>query len=268
VGNPGQSRHDLVASEVITLTAVSPVGVGVTYLWEILDKAGSSAVLSGTTGASVTVGPDVDVVQPCAFLVRCTANDSGTITVTERIASVRTAVGSLRLPLFHETAPGTAKLSSHTADLSTDNAIYVDRAGLGAPEQNWRGWAEWAYEVTLAVAAGGGGGGAPQYTVRLVAATTTAVFGEVLLCSAPFPSPDPSAAYVVDLPALGAADAGKVVIIKLGDNSPAVTITSDPADTIEGALSYLLSVTLGAVQLVAFDSGGPGPYGWVIVGGY
>lgn len=160
-GTAGQSRHDLVPGEVITLVATAPTGGGVTYAWEILDKVGSAAVLSSTTGLSVTIGLAGAITQPCAFLIRLTANDNGTITVTERIASVRSAVGGLRAPLFPETAPTTNRLNANTPDSSTDNAVYADRAGLGASGQNWRGWGEWAYEVILAIESAFGSGGPP-----------------------------------------------------------------------------------------------------------
>lgn len=161
-GTPGRSRHDLIPGEVITLVATSPTGGGVTYTWEILDKVGSTAVLSATTGASVTIGLAGAITQPCAFLIRLTANDGGNVTVTDRIASVRSLVAGLRAPLFPETAPTTNKLSANTPDSSTDNADYANRAGLGASGQNWRGWGEWAYEVVLAVEAAFGGGGPPS----------------------------------------------------------------------------------------------------------
>jgi len=156
VGVAGHSRHDLIVGEVITLTATTPSGGGVTYTWEIIDKVGSSATLSSTTGTTVTIGNAGAIAQACAFLVRCTSNDAGTVDYVDRIASVRLTTSGLRLPVFSETAPQSSRLNSHTADSSTDNAVYTDRAGLGAAEQNWRGWAEWAYEVALAVEAASG----------------------------------------------------------------------------------------------------------------
>lgn len=161
-GTDGQSRHDLIPGEVITLVATAPTGPGITYTWEILDKAGSTAVLSATTGISVSIGLAAAITQPCAFLIKLTVNDNGTVTETVRIASVRTLSTALRLPLFPETAPTSGRLNSNTPDQSTDNAYYPNRAGTGAAGQNWRGWSEWAYELTLAVeAAAGGGGGGP-----------------------------------------------------------------------------------------------------------
>lgn len=134
-----------------------------------------------------------------------------------------------------------------------------------------RGWAADVNRILREVqafmdAGGGGGGGAPQYTVTITDGTgsPTAAFGGVLLCA----FATPGGAYVVDLPAIGPGDAGKVAVIKVADNSPAITITPDPADSIEGASTYLLSAAFGAVQLVAFDVGGPGPYGWTIVGSH
>lgn len=158
-GTPGVSRHDLVAGEVITLTATGPVGAGVTYEWEILDKVGSNAVLSGTTGTSVTIGNAGLIVQPCAFRVLLTATLNGVVTRTVRLMSVVTSNLGLRLPLFGETAPFPNTLAVHSTDLSEDNAVYADRAGLGVMEQNWRGYAEWLYLLTMAVESGGGGGG-------------------------------------------------------------------------------------------------------------
>lgn len=166
-GTDGQSRHDLIPGEVITLVATAPTGPGITYTWEILDKAGSTAVLSATTGISVSIGLAAAITQPCAFLIKLTVNDNGTVTETVRIASVRTLSTALRLPLFPETAPTSGRLNSNTPDQSTDNAYYPNRAGTGAAGQNWRGWSEWAYELTLAVeaAAGGGGGTGLRYHI-------------------------------------------------------------------------------------------------------
>lgn len=148
-GTPGVARHDLVPGEVITLVATSPIGPGVTYSWEILDKVGSPAVLSSPTGASVTIGPNSDVTQPCAFRIRLTADDNGIVTTQTRIASVRTANAQLRIPLFAESAPAASTLAANDPSASDDNAVYTNRAGLGSSAQNWRGWAEWAYELTL-----------------------------------------------------------------------------------------------------------------------
>ena len=156
-GTPGESRHDLVPGEVITLVATSPIGAGVTYTWELLDKVGSGAVLSVTTGSSVTIGPAGQINQPSSFLVKLTTNVGGTITEDIRIESIRTASAGLRIPLFPETAPAANRLGLNNPDLSTDNAFYPNRSGTGTGQKNWRGWAEWAYELTLAVEAGGGG---------------------------------------------------------------------------------------------------------------
>lgn len=150
-GTPGESRHDLVPGEVITLVATSPSGAGVTYTWELLDKVGTSAALSGTTGATVTIGPALDVTQPCAFLIKLVTSSLGLTSEDVRIASVRTASLGLRTPLFPETAPADNTLSVNDPALSTDNAQYADRAGTGTSGQNWRGWAEWAWELTQAV---------------------------------------------------------------------------------------------------------------------
>lgn len=169
VGIPGRTRHDLVAGEIITLVATSPTGPGVSYEWEILDKAGSSATLSASTGASVTIGNAGAITRPSSFLVQLTANDNGVITVDSRIASVRTENASLRIPLFPESAPQSGTLSSNIPDLSHDNASYANRAGTGASGQNWRGWAEWAYEITVALDAAAGGTGINELTGDVIA---------------------------------------------------------------------------------------------------
>lgn len=158
-GVAGRARHDLIAGEIITLTATSPApGAGITFAWEILDKVNTAAVLSASSGQSVTIGNAASILQPCAFRVRLTVNDNGTITRTTRVFSVRTARG-LRVPLFGEDAPSTNTLALNDPDLSVDNALYSNRAGLGSG-QNWRGWAEWAWEVVQAIDAGGAPSGA------------------------------------------------------------------------------------------------------------
>lgn len=156
-GTAGRSRHDLVPGEVITLTATSPApGAGVTFSWEILDKRGSVATLSASSGTSVTVGLADAIASPCSFLIEMTANDNGVITRTRRIASVRTTNTGLRVPVFPETAPDGNKLALNDPNLSTDNANYSNRSGLGS-SQNWAGWAEWAWELVNAVESLGGG---------------------------------------------------------------------------------------------------------------
>ena len=157
-GTSNVSRHDLVVGEIISLVATSPTGPGITYSWEILDKVGSAAVLSAATGISTSIGPFAQILSPCAFLIRLTVNDNGNVTTVDRIASVRTTALGVRVPLFPETAPVSNTLGSNNPDSSTDNAVYTNRAGTGVAEKNWRGWAEWAYEIALAVEAGGGGG--------------------------------------------------------------------------------------------------------------
>lgn len=159
-GTAGQSRHDCVAGEVISLVATLPApGTGVTHTWEILDKVGSVASLTATTGTTVDIGSaGGQVTEPCSFLVKLIGNDNGTITETTRVVSVRGVSTGLRTPLFPETAPTTGTLSANDPDLSTDNSVYSDRAGLGSSGQNWRGWAEWAWEIVeyLENTAGGG----------------------------------------------------------------------------------------------------------------
>lgn len=159
LGTEDQSRHDLVAGEVIVLTATSPVDPGTTFSWELLDKRGCAAVLSGATGTSVTIGPSGFITAPCAFLIEMTANvgGSGQLIKTRRIASVRTAVANLRVPVFPESAPETQTLALNDPNRSTDNAVYADRSGLGVTEQNPFGWSEWAWEIVNAIESGGGG---------------------------------------------------------------------------------------------------------------
>lgn len=164
VGVAGRSRHDLIAGEVITLVATSPApGAGITFTWEIIDKRGSAAALSATTGTTVTIGPALGVVQPCSFLIELKVNDNGNITKERRIASVRTATAQLRLAVFPETAPEAATLNLNDPANSTDNALYINRSGVGATEQNPFGWSEWAYELVLAVEAAAGGGAPLTY---------------------------------------------------------------------------------------------------------
>lgn len=163
MGVAGQSRHDLVPGEIITLTATSPTpGAGVTYAWEVIAKVGSTATLSSSSGQVVTLGIAALITQPCAFLIELTANDNGTVTKTRRICSVRTLNGQLRVPVFVETSPDANKLSLNDPDLSTDNALYADLFGLGTPGQNWAGWAQWAWELVLGVESAIGSSGPPS----------------------------------------------------------------------------------------------------------
>jgi len=152
VGTPGESRHDLVPGEGIALVATSPLaGPGITYTWELLDRVGSGAVLAAATGPTVSIGPSVAIAQPCAFLIKLVVNDNGAISEDVRIASVRTASLGLRTPLFPESAATANRLALNDPDRSTDNAVYPNRSGTGITEKNWRGWAEWAWELTNAV---------------------------------------------------------------------------------------------------------------------
>jgi hypothetical protein len=152
---PGQgvldrSRHDLIAGEIITLVVPSPAP-GATYTWEIIDKIGSTATLSSTSGTSVTIGNAAAVVAFCGFLVELTETIGTAVSRKRRIASVRSTNTGIRPIFFAETATKTDKLDSNSPANSTDNALYSDRAGLGDAEQNWRGWAEAIYEMALAV---------------------------------------------------------------------------------------------------------------------
>lgn len=157
-GTTDQSRHDLVAGEIITLTAISPTGPGVSYAWELIDKVGSNAVLSGTTGLSVTIGDAGDIVAPCGFLIRLTVNDNGTVRVAERECTVRAPVTGLRPLMFGERSSKTNRFSSNDPDLSTDNAQYGDLAGTGLSGQNWRGYAQPYWEMLQVIEGLSGGG--------------------------------------------------------------------------------------------------------------
>lgn len=153
-GTPGESRHDLVAGETIALVATSPApGPGITYTWELLDRVGSGAILLSPTGPTAAIGPPTSVTQPCAFLIKLVVNNNGSISEDVRIASVRTAALGLRTPLFPESAATANRLTLNDPDKSTDNAVYSNRSGTGVTEKNWRGWAEWAWELTNAVEA-------------------------------------------------------------------------------------------------------------------
>lgn len=158
-GTPGESRHDLVAGSVISLVALDPApGPGVTHNWEIIDKVGSTATLTAAIGTTVDIGPSGAIVQPCTFEVELTADDNGTVTTIKRICSVRTALQGLRYPMFGELAPISNKLGLNDPDVSTDNALYADLAGLGSAAKNWRSYAEWAKEMVDALESVGGGG--------------------------------------------------------------------------------------------------------------
>lgn len=150
-GTPGRSRIDLVAAQTVTLTATDPApGAGVSYAWEILDKAGTGATLSAASGTSVTISSG-SIVAPCTILVRLTATDNGTVTYTDRKLAVPAPLSGVILPVFGESAPSGQKLSSNTPDSSTDNAVYADRGGTGITEQNWRGWTEVLHKIAVAV---------------------------------------------------------------------------------------------------------------------
>lgn len=168
-GIAGRARHDLVVSHVVTLTATDPVTDGTTYAWEILDKVNSATLFPGAlltaTGISTTLSLGAEA--PCAFFIQLTATEpNGTVTTTERVLSVVTPATRLRVPLFREKSVAANKLGAHVDDSSTDNALYTDLAGLGTPEQNWRGWAEWAYEIVQAIEAAGDGSAAGTFVYR------------------------------------------------------------------------------------------------------
>lgn len=158
----------MVAGEIITLVAMEPAaGDGITYQWEIIDRAGSTSALSATAGASVTIA--AQGAAPFAFLVEMRAYDNEALTGrVRREFGARTPDKGLRLPLFSETADPAARLSARNIPASTDNAVYADRASSGVSEQNWRGWTEFLHEMTLALeAAGSGGGGGVGTTISI-----------------------------------------------------------------------------------------------------
>lgn len=161
-GVAGKARTDLVAGEVITLVATAPVGAGVTYAWELVDVVGSEAALTASTGITVDIGPDSDIVELCGFKVRLTANDGGDVTVTERIFCVRSSVTGLRPLMFAETSPSSQTLAANDPDLSTDNSTYADLAGTGVSGDNWRGYGQAFYEMALVIEGLSGGGYVPS----------------------------------------------------------------------------------------------------------
>jgi hypothetical protein len=165
VGTPGRSRTDLIAGEVIELEATSPLGPSISYTWELSDKTGSAAVLtsaSGLTSDIGAVGGDID--ELASFKIKLTAYDSSTgeLAVSERIACVRSSVTGLRSVLFAETAPASGTLAGNDPDLSTDNSSYVDLAGTGTTGQNWRGYAQWHWELLQVLEGLSGGGYIPS----------------------------------------------------------------------------------------------------------
>lgn len=222
-GVAGRARHDLVPNEIITLVATSPLpGAGVTFSWEILDKRGSAAVLSGTSGTSVSIGINTAIVAMCGFLVELTVDDNGVITKSRRPCSVRSTNAGIRPALFPETAPEAQKLSLNSPDLSTDNALYVDRSGTGITEQNPFGWSEWAWEIVVAIEAGAGGGGSP----------TGPASGDLSLT---YPGPRVSGFYGVALDATAASPAANEALIFDGTNyKPTEVMTRLPYRFVVG----------------------------------
>lgn len=179
--SPGQgvldrSRHDLVAGEIITLVVPSPVS-GATYTWELIDKVGSTAELSASSGTTVSIGDASAIVEYSGFMIQLTETIGTTTRTSKRLASVPSATAGLRPPLFGETSNIANTLEDNDPDASTDNATYADRAGLGISEQNWRGWAELLYKYGLAVeealtaatAAAGLGSAAPENVTKSAA---------------------------------------------------------------------------------------------------
>lgn len=262
-GTPGVSRHDLVGGTVITLVATLPAaGSGVSYLWEIIDKVGSTATLTSTTDQTTTIGPLGSISAPCGFKIRLTANDNGTVTTTERIASVRSTNAGLRFVLFGEAAPLSQTLDSNNNTLSTDNALYADLAGLGSSGYNWRSHAEWAKEVVEAIeaiATGGGGGGAPSGAA-----------GGDLTSTYPNPTVARIRNTAIETP-LSPTDGQVLAWDNAGGEWVATTLSTAPSGTASGDLdgsypnpivsglrTYPISVSLAPVdgQVLTYDEGG------------
>lgn len=202
-GEADRSRHDLVEGEPIELVAIEPApGPEVTYQWEIIDRAGTAAVLNATTGAAVTLG--ASPTRPFAFLIEMRAYVAGSyVGAARRICGARTPIRGLRLPLYSETADPASRLSAPRPEGSTDNAQYPSLAGQGAGP-NWRGWVQCLYELVGAVESVEGGEGQSGDALSLRGtpiANDPPAAGEVLTfaggswTAAPVPAPTiPSAA--------------------------------------------------------------------------
>lgn len=239
-GVANRSRHDLIPGEVITLTAVDPApGPGTTFTWEIIDVRGSSSGLSASTGTSVTI--DATATRPFAFLIQLTAETSTGTTVTRRIASCRTSRTSLRVPVYPETAPETGTLDVHDADDSTDNAIYANRSGTGATQQNWTGWAEWAWELvqqieTLA-------GSITPYPVSSTYTVASGVsVGDVVYITGA------DAAAKADNTALATANAIPGIVVEKPTTTTAIV-------ALAGELDLFSSLTPGAIYYLGTSGG-------------
>lgn len=158
-GTDDRTRTDLIPGEVITFVAVDPApGPGVTYQWELFDRVGSSSGLSASSGSSVTLPAQVSTLFGFQVEMRAYLNGQFVGSV-QRIAACRSPNKQLRPPMFRESASGLAKLSARNPDASTDNEEQSDLAGTGEVAQNWRGYAQFLWELTLAVEASGSGGG-------------------------------------------------------------------------------------------------------------
>ncbi len=147
-----RSRHDLIPGVAITLVVPTPAP-GATYTWELIDKVGSVAVLSATSGTTVTIGPGSDIPYFCGFAIQLTETIGPNVTRRVRTAKVRSEVAHLQVILFRETSNPISRFNERDIPGSTDNAVYPDRAGLGVAEQNWRGYAEALDEALIAAEA-------------------------------------------------------------------------------------------------------------------
>lgn len=153
-GAVDQSRFDLTTSALITLTAIEPApGSGITYEWEIVDRAGNgsaSSSLSATTGNSVTLTPPPYYLY--AFLVELRAFQDGALVGKRRRAlGTRSSKFGLRLPLFSETADPSAKQSARNVEASTDNSTYLNLGGTNEIASNWRGWTQLIHDLVMAL---------------------------------------------------------------------------------------------------------------------
>lgn len=174
-GIPDRSRHDLVAGEVIKLTAMN-VGPGITHQWVLVDRVGSSATLSTTTGETVEIGPAEAIPELFGFSIKLIEDDNGTVTEVTREAKSTSANTGVAPLLFRSTANRSSTLDNRNPDDSTDNAVYTDLGGTGETGQNWAGWRNWAWLLQKAVenlAAGGGGGSGPKNKFDAISAPTS-----------------------------------------------------------------------------------------------
>ena len=164
-GVAGKARSDFVTGQPVTCTN-SPVVVGTTFAWELVDVPIRSALVRGTTStaASFVFTPDVKGT----YLVRLTINGSPFATDTARSFCAILSSGTNTLGWRYKAA----------GEAEEDNMVYT---GLGFPSNvNTRGWAtdedlvdeeieSAVYKVQNAVVTSPGPGSAPL--VKLDTAT-------------------------------------------------------------------------------------------------